>query len=296
MPFWFIVAIIFAGFGVIGWAALPIAKEEESKGAAVAVGIVGVALGIVFTLVSSANTVPIRTVGVVTSFGKPTGEVTGSGFKWVAPWNKVGEWPANKQIWDHTGDGNNRIQVRTATLADAWVHVMVTWKVRGEKAPEQFLDNKGEFERFEGQMDKQFRSAVNDAFVKYDPLADTDPKTGAIKAPDLKPFAEGPDSVKDLLTRRVGNDVEILSVTILRVDNSKVTDDNIANFAAKVAEGRNLDQDKINADKRKLITEKNAQVDKQSRCMEIAEKNGTDPGMCFIGGGASSVIVDSRKK
>jgi len=52
-------------------------------------------------------------------------------------------------------------------------------------------------------------------------------------------------------------------------------------FQDKLAQSRNLDQDLVNAEKQKAVTEKNAEVDKVARCLEIAEKNGSNPGLCI---------------
>lgn len=278
MPFWFLLAIIFAVVGVVGFLCIPLFSDEEGKGGAMFVGIAGVALGLLFTLISSANTVPIRSVGIVTSFGKPTNEVTGSGFKWVAPYKKVGEWDAGNQKYDHIGDGDSRVRVRTATLADAWVHVLIQWKVKPENAPEQFMSYKGDFEEFKGQrVGVQLDSSVNDAFSTYNPLQNIDSKTGNLNV-DLKPFA---GAIKDAAEQRLGSDIIIISVTVVRVDHDKQTEDNIKNYQDKLAQTRNLEQDKKNAEIQKSVSETNAKVDKQTRCLEIAEKAGREPGLCL---------------
>ncbi|MEK8106677.1 hypothetical protein NKG94_18585 [Micromonospora sp. M12] len=58
------------------------------------------------------------------------------------PWQKVGEWDAGRQKYDHIG-GDNCVRVRTGTLADACVEVLVEWQVKPENAPKQFMDYKG---------------------------------------------------------------------------------------------------------------------------------------------------------
>lgn len=232
---------------------------------------------VLFTLASSAHTVPIRSVGIVTSFGKPTGEITGSGLKWTAPWQRIGEWDASRQKYDHIGS-NNCVRVRTGTLADACVEVLIEWQVKPENAPQQFMDYKGDFESFKGQrVGVQLDSAVNDAFASYNPLEKIDARTGNLNV-DLKPFA---DAIKANAEARLRDDVQILSVTITRVNHDEKTESNIKAFQDKVAQTRNLEQDQKNAELQKQITETNAQVDKVSRCLEIAEKNGTNPGLCI---------------
>lgn len=234
-------------------------------------------VSLLLTIASSAHSVPIRSVGIVTSFGKPTGEVTGSGLKWIAPWQRVGEWDAGRQKYDHIGS-DKCVRVRTGTLADACVEVLIEWQVRPENAPRQFMDYKGDFDSFRGQrVGVQLDSAVNDAFSSYNPLERIDAKTGNLNV-DLKPFAE---SIKTSAEGRLAEDVDILSVTITRVNHDEKTEGNIKAFQDKLAQTRNLEQDRRNAEIQKQITETNAKVDKVTRCLEIAEKNGSSPGLCI---------------
>ncbi|MBX7267939.1 SPFH domain-containing protein [Micromonospora sp. Llam7] len=277
MPLGFTLAIIAA---IIAAVAAAIARFGSARtirhpSALVSVSALLVAVGLL--AVSSAHSVPIRSVGIVTSFGKPTGEVTGSGLKWVTPWQRVGEWDAGRQKYDHIGS-DHCVRVRTGTLADACVEVLVEWQVQPENAPKQFMDYKGDFESFRGQrVGVQLDSAVNDAFATYNPLERIDSKTGNLNV-DLKPFAA---SIKSNAEGRLADDVEILSVTITRVNHDDKTEGNIKAFQDKLAQTRNLEQDRLNAEIQKQITETNATVDKVTRCLEIADKHGNTPGLCI---------------
>ncbi|MFF5172992.1 SPFH domain-containing protein [Micromonospora sp. NPDC000089] len=277
MPIGFTLAVILGVGLVIAGAVAAAARNRGVKqlSALIALGcLVGT---LIFTVAASAHSVPIRSVGIVTSFNKPTGKITGSGLKWVAPWQKVGEWDAGRQKYDHIG-GDRCVRVRTGTLADACVEVLVEWQVKPENAPKQFMDYKGDFESFRGQrVGVQLDSAVNDAFASYNPLERIDARTGNLNV-DLKPFAEG---IRGNAETRLSGDVDILSVTITRVNHDDKTEGNIKAFQDKLAQTRNLEQDRKNADIQKQITETNAKVDKVSRCLEIAEKNGSSPGLCI---------------
>lgn len=287
MPGWFIFAFILWAVAVIAFAVRLFANDSSIKTSAGVAGVVLVVLGILGTLVSSFTTVPIRSVGIVTSFGKPTGDVTGSGAKWTAPWNKVGEWDAGRQKYDHIGD--KCVRVRTGTLADACVETLIEWQVQPENAPKQYMDYKGDFGAFMGQrVGVQLDSSVNDAFASYNPLEKIDTATGNLNV-DLKPFADG---IKSAAASRLGTDIEILSVTITRVNHDEKTEGNIKAFQDKLAQTRNLEQDKKNAEIQKQVTETNAKVDKQTRCLEIAEKNGGQPGLCLSSG--AGVIINSK--
>ncbi|SCG64709.1 SPFH domain-containing protein [Micromonospora halophytica] len=277
MPVGFSLAVILAIGLAISGAVAAIARNQGVKQVSRLVALGCLAGALVFTVGSSAHSVPIRSVGIVTSFNKPTGKVTGSGLKWVAPWQKVGEWDAGRQKYDHIG-GDQCVRVRTGTLADACVEVLIEWQVKPENAPKQFMDYKGDFESFRGQrVGVQLDSAVNDAFAVYNPLEKIDARTGNLNV-DLKPFAE---KVRGNAEARLSGDVDVLSVTITRVNHDEKTEGNIKVFQDKLAQTRNLEQDRKNADIQKQITETNAKVDKVSRCLEIAEKNGSSPGLCI---------------
>ncbi|MFJ6197670.1 SPFH domain-containing protein [Micromonospora sp. NPDC092111] len=277
MPVGFTFAVILGiGLAISGAVAI-IARNRGITQMAALVALGCLAGTLVFTVGSSAHSVPIRSVGIVTSFNKPTGRVTGSGLKWVAPWQKVGEWDAGRQKYDHIG-GDRCVRVRTGTLADACVEVLIEWQVKPENAPKQFMDYKGDFQSFRGQrVGVQLDSAVNDAFAAYNPLEKIDARTGNLNV-DLKPFAQG---IRGNAEARLSGDVDILSVTITRVNHDDKTEGNIKAFQDKLAQTRNLEQDRKNADIQKQITETNAKVDKVSRCLEIAEKNGSTPGLCI---------------
>ncbi len=277
MPFGFAVAIILVIALAIAAVLALVLPARATRRTAALVALACFALAVLATATTSAHSVPIRSVGIVTSFGKPTGEVTGSGLKWVAPWQKVGEWDAGRQKYDHIG-GDKCVRVRTGTLADACVEVLVEWQVKPENAPKQFMDYKGDFDSFRGQrVGVQLDSAVNDAFATYNPLEKIDDNTGNLNV-DLKPFAE---NIKTSAEARLAEDVDILSVTITRVNHDDKTEGNIKVFQDKLAQTRNLEQDRRNADIQKQITETNAKVDKVTRCLEIAEKNGSNPGLCI---------------
>ncbi|AEB44046.1 MULTISPECIES: SPFH domain-containing protein [Micromonospora] len=277
MPIGFILAIVGAVIAAVAVAVALLGGHRNVRQVGALTAVSALVATLLLTVASSAHSVPIRSVGIVTSFGKPTGEVTGSGLKWVAPWQRVGEWDAGRQKYDHIGN-DACVRVRTGTLADACVEVLIEWQVQPENAPQQFMDYKGDFDSFRGQrVGVQLDSAVNDAFASYNPLERIDAKTGNLNV-DLKPFAE---SIKSSAEGRLGSDVDILSVTITRVNHDEKTEGNIKAFQDKLAQTRNLEQDRRNAEIQKEITETNAKVDKVTRCLEIAEKNGSSPGLCI---------------
>lgn len=295
MPALFVIAIILfvlaaAAFAVSRFlpkATLDSYRDEiHPRRWAAGVAIALAVLGLVFALFSSVYTVPTRNVGIVTSFNKPTGEVTGAGLKLVAPWQKVEDWDASRQSWDHLGNegakDNRCIDVRITGMDTACVEVLVEWQTRVDNASEQWASYRKDFDYFvEKRVAPNLKDALAAAFRSHDPTSTVDAKTAAITPVSMNTFKE---PLKTEIGARIGADVEVLNVTFGQVHYSKATQDTINAFRAKVMEARNLEQDEKNADARKRITDTNSKVDAVTRCLEIAAQHGREPGLCLGGG------------
>jgi len=226
--------------------------------------------------ISSFSAVPQRNVGIVTSFGKATGRETGPGLQLTLPWQNVEDWDASNQAFDRRGSACTK--VRIATMADACVEVLIEWRARPEHASEQWAAYRKDFELFTGRrVNPQIEQSLNDAFGGYSPLANIDEASGNLNVP-TGPLTE---QVRTALTARLGNDVEILSVIVTRVNHDEKTQASIDAFQTSVAKARVLEQDKANAELQKAITETNAKVDAVTRCLELADKHGKEPGYCL---------------
>ncbi len=270
--FW--VAIFFLSI-----AALALLVAVPFKNAlATLVAIVSGLIGIVLIIGSCMHMVPVRNVGIVTEFKKPTGDTTGSGLVWTKPWQGVTDWDASRQKWDHLGEGC--LNVKTATLADACVEIQIEWQVKEDQAPRQYKEYKGDYEYFYvTRVDALMVDSVKKAFRPYDALANAE-KTGNLNVP-LEPFV---NDVKKNLTDSLGVDLDVISVVIPQVRPDTKTQEKINELQDMIAKGRNLDQDLKNAEKQKAVSETNAKVDKVTRCLEIADADGKEPGLCLNGG------------
>lgn len=280
MPVSFILAIICGIAGLLGLAVAVTAGSRDTQSMAKAVAGAGLGLAVVSILFSSAYTVPTRNVGIVTSWNKPTGEVTGPGLQWVAPWQKVDDWDASRQSFDRRGE--HCVQVRIAGLQNACVDVLVEWTTDPAKAPEQWASYKREFDNFVAKrVDPNITGAVNDTFADHDPLANVDEATGQVMAPQTGPLV---DEVRSSIKARIGGDVEVQSVVIGFIRYDDKTQQSIEAFQQKVLAAKNLEQDRRNAEIQKQVSETNAAVDPVVRCLEIADKHGREPGFCLGGG------------
>lgn len=291
MPVSFILALIFAGIavlaGLVWWRAIDEDVNSVSRGAT----IFGLVLAVGLTLFSAINTVPTRNVGIVTSFNKPTGETTGPGLQWVAPWQKVDEWDASRQTFDHKSE-KSCVQVRIVGLQGACVEVQIEWQTVAEKAPEQWASYKREFGNFVSRrVDPNLTGALNDVFANHDPLANVDATTGVVKPVNTNELV---DPLKANITRRIGPDVQILGVVFGFVRYDAKTQEQIEAFQQKVLAAKNLEQDRKNAEIQKRVSETNAQVDPVVRCLEIVAQRGGEPGFC-LGGGNPVTVTNPAK-
>lgn len=274
MPFLFIMAIVFAIILVVaGFVFGGSGRDSDTRAFAGIVAAIAFAMTAILTLGSSANSVPIRNVGIVTSFNKPTGATTGSGLHFVKPWEKLAEWDASIQ----TDDG--KAQVRISTGAVATVPNKVRWQVKADAAPKQFNDYKGDFENMRKNLfEAEKQAAFNEVFASYNPISQVGPD-GKV-AYDLGKLAE---DVKALLTRKLGSDFVIHSVVIPIIEHDAQTQQAIEEFQKVVTQGRTLEQKNKNADTELAIAGKLKNLPEGysvNRCLDIAEKNNTNPGLC----------------
>lgn len=280
MPFLLYLAVIAAVLAILAGITARNGRDPDLRPFARRVTI-GLAVVVAVCLFgASLNQVPVRNVGIITSFGKPTGGTTGAGLKLVWPWQSIDDWDAARQAYDHRG-ADHCVNVRIASQANACVEVLIEWQVKEDRAPEQWAAYKKEFALFVGRrVEPAITDAMNEVFAGYNPMANMDRKTGNLNVP-LAPMSA---QLKAALSGRIADDIEVLTVMVMRVNHDEKTQQSLDAYQQSINRGRVLDQDKLNAEKQKAITETNAQVPAVTRCLEIAEKAGKEPGLCLGGG------------
>jgi regulator of protease activity HflC (stomatin/prohibitin superfamily) len=244
---------------------------------------------LVFVFFSCAYTVPVRNVGIVTSFNAPTGRVTKSGLKFVWPWQRVADFDASVQTSDHTTD-KNCTTVRIGSLATACVENRIQWQVLDASAPRLYNDYKGDFNNMKQNLvETKIQNALNAVFSTYNPLSQVNLQTGQV---GFDGAALG-KSVEDELRRTIGNDVRIISVSVPLVHHDAKTEENIKQFQDVIAQSRILDQKKSNAEKEKLVSDlQRAFLTPeylQNKCIEESVKLGYAPGLCLMNSGIVNV-------
>lgn len=284
----FIAAIVLLVISCLVFLSSRAVKEEDSdvRTFAKGTGVFFLILAGIFGLLASLSTVPTKNVGIVTSFGKQTGDITGAGLQLHAPWQKVDDWDASRNTFDRLGD---RCLWVSVSGGRACIAVQVEWSAIKENAPEEWAaykktkingDDKSRFETFVARrVNPQMDAAITTAFTTFNPLGQVDAKTGALKAPDLN--AEYKNTLLQTLETNIGSSVHIDSIAFGTPSYDDPTTKAISAFGQKTLEARNLEVDKKNAKTRKDITDIDAQVDPIARCLSIAEKLDKEPGLCM---------------
>ncbi len=275
----FIVALIFLAVAVVAAIAT---RTVPRAGIAAAVSLL---VGLGSLVIACVSQVPTRNVGIVTAFSKPTGRTTGAGLKWHAPWQSIDDWDASGQTYAHLGD--RCVWVTIAAQRRACIPVQIEWSAKAERAPENWAAYRevegiagGRFGTFVARrVEPQINQALTSVFVGFDPLGTVSAATGDAPAPDLNKAYRQP--LLDALLTGLGQDIEIRSVAFEAPRYDEKTQAQIDAYGQKVLEARNLKVDEANAQTRKRISATNASVDNVTRCLEIAEKAGKEPGLCM---------------
>lgn len=298
MSWEFVVALIFLVLTALAFVIYRAAKrsddrdsEDIARGGKVVTIILGF-LTLLMLFFASAYTVPVRNVGIVTTFNNPSGSTTGSGLHFVWPWQYVEDFDASIQVSDHTGD-KACTTVRIGSLATACVENRIQWQVLDSAAPKLYKDYKGDFNNLRNNLvETKIQNALNKVFATYNPLSQVNIQTGQTGFDGAKLSTD----VNEELNRTIGSDIKIVSVSVPLVHHDQKTEDNIKTFQDVVAKARILDQQLSNAAKEKQVADLQKQFLTeefiQNKCVDESVKMGVPPGLCLVGGGA---IVNATK-
>lgn len=266
------------------------ADFDSDKRTARLIGVGIVAVGLIVGGFASTTIVQPRTVGVKVALGKPTG-VVGNGLHLKAPWEKVEKLDGSVQNDVYNGDGS--ISVRLGNNSRAEVDASIQWQLKTGKAEEVFLDYKT-FEGIQSNLvDRNFRAALNEAMADYDPLAYTAPEKGGSALSDLG------SEVRDNLQEKVGDKIDVRSVTLPLVAFDDATQKRIDDLQAEAAKTRVANQKKetstAEAEANKTLEKSISDETLTSKCLDIVKESGQSPIGCFPGESASPVkIVDGK--
>jgi regulator of protease activity HflC (stomatin/prohibitin superfamily) len=178
MDSWFILFIVLGALALIAVAATAAlwksAGDEDARGPLVAItsALWLLAAGALFA--ASFTTIPTKTVGIETLYGKPTTVLT-NGWHWKNPVAQVHKFDASLQS-DHYStdkdDTGDPITVRLFTGSQAQLNVTFQWKLEDNANFTQVFVNYREPERIRQNLVKRnLQQALNDVFESYNPYA-----------------------------------------------------------------------------------------------------------------------------
>ena len=300
MPILFIITLFLLVVGILWVIFAPKDETENLKlGALLPLGVAFLLfLFTVFTIV------PTRTIGVVTSFGRPV-DTYSNGLHLKAPWEKVHELDGTIQTDNWVGyDENNNpwcTDIRIGNESTACVDNTIRWRIRLDAGKRLYQDYKEMDNIRESLVTRELKASLNHVLANFNPLEQI--KVDSKGAPDLNEFSR---LVTEDLRKRVGNDVEILSVIIPIIHFDDQTQGKINAYQAEVANTRiaeqkittNKAQAKANeALKESISRDPNVLV---AKCLDalddMVKKNITPPiGFnCWPGAAASTVVVPAK--
>lgn len=206
-------------------------SKYYAKEVPIAAYIITPALAVALLIGSFFIIVPTQQIGIPVTFGKPE-PALGNGRHWKAPWTKVEKMDGSIQFTENIG--RNRSDIRLGNQSNAYVQNVIGWRIKMSAADTLYRDHK-KFENVGSKLvNPAIANALNEAFKNYDPLQRA---TG--KAPALSEVAK---EVKSSLVDQIGDKVEIVSVTIPKVDFDDQTQKRIDQYQMELANTRIAEQ------------------------------------------------------
>jgi regulator of protease activity HflC (stomatin/prohibitin superfamily) len=271
-----VIAMLLLVITVFALAARAAAKSPGVKTQSLRVAVIAGGLTVFVLILGSTTIVSARNVGVVTTFGRPSGTL-GNGLHMKAPWQSVTEMDGTIQIDNHTGE--NATTVRLGNNSTAYVENSVRWRIQPTAADELFLD----YRQFENVRDnlvtRELRAALNEVFADFDPLAPENVEGANVQALG--------DEVADKLRSKVGTQIEILNVIVPLVNYDQATQDRINALNVEKANTRIAEQRAKTAEAEARANEilagsvsdnPNVLV---SKCLDAAREAGISPLGCW---------------
>jgi regulator of protease activity HflC (stomatin/prohibitin superfamily) len=231
MPWQIFVLILLLPITVFAVAARALSKNAASRTRSLRIAVVTGVLAILVVIFSSTTIVSARNVGVVTTFGRPSGTL-GNGLHVIAPWQKVTEMDGTIQIDNHTGEMATTVRLGNNSTAN--VDNSVRWRIQPAAADELYLDYR-DFENVRDNLvTRELRAALNEVFSAFDPLS-----AANTEGPNVQALG---DDVAEKLRAKVGGQIEIINVIVPLVNYDSATQDRINALNVEKANTRVAEQ------------------------------------------------------
>lgn len=286
--FW--IALIFLLVAAVATLATVLSRYQLGGIAAIAT-----VFGLACLIAASISIVETKHLGVVKSFGKPTGRTTGAGLQWTKPWEGIDDsWDATRQPYNTLGakcekSGDGSLWVQIAGQRSMCVRVQITYDtVTGQRAAENWAayrprDGKSRFESFVAvQVNPQLADAVSSVFRGFDPLNLINPATGEMVVPDLG--GTYTPALRSEINLRLGKDIRVEGISWGLLGFDAATTGLISQRGQKILEKGNLKIDGENAAKRREIAGRTGVPAAVQQCLDLVKLQGKgEPGLCMGG-------------
>jgi regulator of protease activity HflC (stomatin/prohibitin superfamily) len=307
----FVLAIIFAviaiGFFVAFRLVAPLPEKHSINDIDTKKVLKRITIGLtIFTAVliffSSLTMVSTKNVGIVTSFGKTSGELS-NGLHLIAPWENTTEMDAAIQTDSYTH--SNCINVRIANQQTACVDISIRWRIVPTQADELFQNYRSFDNVRDSLVTRELTSAVNTQLSSFNPLNSISlntPSSGTAPNPTLTQIAS---RVTGQMKREIGGQIEVMNTIIPIIQFDPQTQQRLNQLqqqiaATKVAEAA-LATAKAQAKANKELASSvdNSQNVLVSQCLtylgEMVKNGQAVPAgfSCWPGSGLAGVIASS---
>lgn len=290
--FWFflIVGAVSLILLVTGVVARRISKRTSSGiGPAGVAGAVGLALALIVLALGCATIVGTRQIGIVTTFGRPTGTTLDNGLHFKAPWAVVTEMDG--AIQNDTYKGDHRIAVRLGNNSTALADVSIRWEIQQSAADGLFVQYKTFDNVRVNLIERNLQAALNEAFAKFDPLA--------TKNLNISPLPEIGQQTLKALQAKVGEQVTIFDVVIPTIDYDDQTEGRINDINAERARTTAAEQAVKTAEQQRKANEMLALAPTPpsvlvviANCVNKSVEKGLNPAGCWpIGQGVLPTVA-----
>lgn len=274
--------------------------------------LIPLALALIVLAFSCTAIVQAKTVGVVTSFGKPIGTES-SGLSVKLPWHKVTEVDGTIQTDEYRGE-DGCISVRIGDGSRSCVTLTNRWEIVDDKADVIYADYRSDDPTKslrDAVVSTQLKAAVQEVLAGYNPIGELEVVKGsnAAAASELNfapDYGDLSQQVLEAMSDRSGSElIDIKDITISYVSLSDSTQRTIDDFIKAVGETRIAAQARNTATEQAAANrtiqaslEGNSEGVLVSRCIDAlnsaVEKDYALPAGFNCLGSGSAVVVPSK--
>jgi len=236
--------------------------DRPSK--AVAGGMVLLFISVAFMVIASITTVPTRSIGITTQFGRPYGHPLSNGAHMVRPWASVEKCDGTVQTLaltdardrgtddqDATHDDGPPMAVRIGNQTVAGVAVSMQWNIaNNESTVELFKKFKGCGNIEDNLIKRQLQHELNLAYASFDPLGTLQGKDSSGPTSDQRA-----QQARDQLQKALGDAIHLGTLTVPIVHFDHDTEGRLQRLQQSIADTRVAEQDKQTAEIRRQINE-----------------------------------------